>query len=153
MNLTLIRTSRTPECTQGALELPGEFTLQTLELSWVPDPAFPGGEPDVSCVPAGVYELALHDTPKHPQCFALVNPELGVIHEPDPAYPNARVACLLHVANYVSQLEGCIGVGMSAEQCVISQSILALSQLKANVPWAQGHTLTITEALSQGATT
>jgi hypothetical protein len=145
VNLTLERTSRTPECTQGVLELPGGFTLYTLERTWAPDASFPGGEPDVSCVPAGVYELALHDTPKHPQCFALVNPALGVIHEPDPAYPNARVACLLHVANYPSQLEGCIGVGMSAEPCVISQSTLALSQLKANVPWVAGHTLMITE--------
>lgn len=143
MNLILNRTSCTPAGTQGTLTLPNGITLQTLELPWIPDPLFPGGMQDESCVPPGVYQLALHDTQRHPRTWALVNPALGVIHEPDATFPHARVACLIHVANYVSQLEGCIGVGMSAGQCVVSDSAMAFAHLLAQVPWTPGHTLDI----------
>jgi hypothetical protein len=141
VNLTLQRTSENATCTQGVLTADA-LTLYTLELPWVPD-AYPGGTPNESCVPAGVYQLVLHDTPKHPQSFALVNPDLGVIHEPDPAYPNARVACLIHIANVTAELEGCIGVGLSAVGCTLYSSAEAYAQFQAAVPWVTGHTLTI----------
>lgn len=145
MDLTLKRTSRTDACTQGTLALPSGLELHSLELTWLPDPDFPGGMPDKSCVPPGIYQLALHDTPKHPKSFALVNIELGVMHEPDPAYPNARIACLIHVANFPAELEGCIGVGMTAGSCEIWESAIALAHFKSEVPWQAGHTLTITD--------
>ena len=141
MNLTLQRLVSVG-CTSGRLFGNG-ILLHTLELAWVPEDGFPGGMPDRSCVPAGVYELALHDTPKHPRSFALVNPDLGVIHEPDPAYPNARVACLIHIANVTAELEGCIGVGLSAVGCTLYSSAEAYAQFQAAVPWVTGHTLTI----------
>lgn len=143
MNLTLQRTQRTSACTQGVLRLPNGLNLQTLELPWVPEDGFPGGHPDVSCVPAGVYQLRLHNSPMHPLSFALSNPDLGVIAEPDPAHPNYRADCLIHVANYVNELEGCIGVGMSAGQCVLSNSVQAFENFNDQVPWIEGHTLTI----------
>jgi hypothetical protein len=87
--------------------------------------------------------LVLHDTPKHPKSFALVNPNLGVIHEPDITYPHARVACLIHRANYLRDLEGCIGVGMAATDCMLSASRLAFDHFNAQVPWVEGHTLEI----------
>lgn len=141
MNLTLQRTSENALCTQGKLTADA-LTLYTLELPWVPD-AYPGGTPNESCVPAGVYQLVLHDTPAHPKSFALVNPALGVIHEPDPMYPNARVACLIHVANYVSDLQGCIGVGLMAGECMVNMSRAAYIQFQDVVPWVPGHTLEI----------
>ena len=97
----------------------------------------------MSCVPPGLYDLVLHDTPKHPRSFALVNPDLGVIHEPDPQFPNYRVACLIHVANYPSQLEGCIGLGLTAGPCEAWESAVALGKFNAQVPWVAGHTLSI----------
>jgi Family of unknown function (DUF5675) len=146
MNLTLQRISQSTECTLGVITLE-DTRLYTLELPWVPEVGFPGGEPDRSCVPAGLYELALHDTAAHPKTFALVNISLGVIHEPDSAFPNARTACLLHVANRTSDLEGCIGLGTSANECTIGNSQYAFAEFKAAVPWVAGHTLMIIDPL------
>jgi hypothetical protein len=143
MNLTLQRLRDDGTSTMGRLALPSGLTLQTLELTWKPDPQYPGGQHDVSCVPAGIYDLVLHDTPTHPQTFALVNEQLGVIHEPDESFPNARVACLIHVANWPSQLEGCIGLGLSASADCIIESAAALHNFKAQVPWEPGNTLEI----------
>jgi hypothetical protein len=145
MNLILKRTARSTACTQGVLTLPGGLNLQTLELTWLPNPDAPGGMPDLSCVPPGHYDLVLHDTPKHPRTFALVNPDLGVIHAPDPAYPAARVACLIHIANVPAELEGCVGLGMSATECEVSSSAAALQAFNSQVPWETGHTLEITD--------
>ena len=145
-NLVLILTRTSlgyEDCTRGQLRLPDGQVLYTLELPWVPDPQNPGGAHSSSCVPIGTYDLVLHDTVKHPRSFALVNPLLGVIHEPDPRWPNARVACLLHIANEIWQLLGCIGLGMSAQACSINQSAIALGKFNAQVPWIVGHTLEI----------
>jgi Family of unknown function (DUF5675) len=142
MNITLQRTARNSECTEGKMQLE-RVLLYTLELPWIADPGFPGGEPDKSCVPPGVYVLEMHNSVKHPKTFALVNRDLGVIHEPDPTFPNARVACLIHVANYPEDLEGCIGLGLSQQYCFIGASAAALLQFKSAVPWESGHTLEI----------
>lgn len=145
MDLILQRTTSLADCTQGTLTIPGS-TLVTLELPWEADPDHPGGAHDRSCVPVGVYTLELHDTKSHPKTFALVNRSLGVIHEPDATFPNARVACLIHAANYPHELEGCIGLGTVADTCVIWSSQMALAKFKLSVPWIEGHTLTILAA-------
>jgi hypothetical protein len=142
MNLTLQRTSQTSGGTIGMMMLP-DSELYTLELPWVPEAGFPGGAPDKSCVPAGIYQLALHDTARHPKSFALVNRALGVIHEPDPAFPNARVACLIHIANFIRDLEGCIGVGTATGDNCVLNSVIAYGEFTQAVPWVAGHTLTI----------
>lgn len=142
MDLTLQRTSQTSDCTLGMIVLPGS-EIYTLELPWLPEAGYPGGAPDQSCVPPGIYQLALHDTVRHPKSFALVNAALGVIHEPDPAFPNARVACLLHVANFLKDLQGCIGVGTASGVCCVMNSQVAYSEFTRAVPWVTGHTLTI----------
>lgn len=142
MNLTLQRTLQTIDCTTGTIDI-GGARLFTLELPWLDATGFPGGDPQKSCVPAGVYDLVLHNTPKHPKTFALVNRELWVIHEPDASMPNARVACLIHVANFVRELLGCIGIGTLMDACYVGNSQLAMHELNAAVPWVPGHTLTI----------
>jgi uncharacterized protein DUF5675 len=128
-----------------------QVELQTLERPWIPaDDGSPGGHPLTSCVPRGVYQLVLHDTPAHPQTWALVNPALGVYHELNDIPPGqtGRVACLIHQANLVAQLEGCIGVGLERSKLNgepdIADSIKAFKVLKDAVPWTNGHTLEIT---------
>lgn len=151
MNLLLQRDTQSPLGTEGKLTLPNGVQLFTLELPWVPDPSYPGGKPNVSCVPVGTYKLELHDTVKHPKTFALVNPALWVVHEPDPALPgtaqrNDRFACLIHVANVVADLEGCIGIGMtSSGPCTLASSRTAMDIFQRQVPWVAGHTLEIRE--------
>jgi hypothetical protein len=142
MNITLQRTLKTSQCTEGKLSL-DSTVLYSMELPWVPEEGFPGGRPDKSCVPAGEYQLELHDTPKHPKTFALVNPSLGVIHEYNSMFPNYRTACLIHVANYPDELEGCIGLGKSQQYCFIGESNAAIAEFKEAIPWTEGHTLTI----------
>lgn len=145
MNIVLHRTAQSSECTEGVISLPNAV-LHSLELPWVPEAGYPGGWPDRSCVPAGIYALALHDTPKHPKSFALVNRALGVIHEPDPTFQNARTACLIHVANTVHDLEGCIGVGITRTACAVWSSAVALTYFRQALPWIAGHTLTIIDS-------
>lgn len=130
-----------------------QIILQTLERPWVPAPdGSPSGHPDTSCVPFGLYQLVLHDTPAHPATWALVNPALGIYHEPGdiPRGQTGRTACLLHSANLVSQLAGCCGVGLSRSMLDgepdIADSVNAFAELKAAVPWIPGHTLQIVEA-------
>lgn len=147
MNLTIQRTSHGAACTEGKMQL-DRLLLYTMELPWVALEGFPGGAPDKSCVPAGVYALECHDTAKHPRTFALVNRDLFVIHEPDPTLPNARVACLLHSANYPEELEGCIALGLSQQYCFVGSSGAAMGQFRQLVPWQNGeHTLTIIDPL------
>lgn len=141
--LVLTRSDDSIVCTPGKLALPDGLILCTLELPWVPDPTCPGGAHNTSCVPKGLYQLVLHDTVKHPRSFALVNPALGVIHLPDPTFPDARTVCLLHIANEIAELLGCIGLGMTALGCWLSSSAVALGHFNAQIPWISGHTLEI----------
>jgi hypothetical protein len=152
MNLMLLRDPDDGVRTFGTLSWSDDqIELQTLERAWIPaGDGSPGGHHLTSCVPRGTYELVLHDTLKHPQTWALVNPDLGVYHELNdiPSGKTGRVASLIHSANLVHQLEGCIGVGLSRStlngEPDISSSVAAFERLKAAVPWTNGHSLTIT---------
>lgn len=145
MKLLLQRLSRTLVCTQGSLAFMDRL-VRTLERPWIPSLASPGGQHGISCVPAGTYDLLLHDSELHPRTFALSNALLGVLHYPDARYPDARVAILIHVANQPVELQGCIGVGMNAGNCSLIESRVAYQQLQSTVPWTLGHTLLIKDA-------
>lgn len=144
MNLLLRRDVSAPDCSMGILTA-GGVEVQTLERPWIADVNSPGGAAGRSCVPVGTYSLEPHDSEAHPKTWALVNRDLGVIHEPDPTMPNARVACLIHPANFVYELRGCIAPGLQRAGHTVEQSRDAFARIKAAVPWMPGHTLTITE--------
>jgi len=149
MNIVLIRDTFTEFETLGLVTI-GTQRFHTIERPWVAgnDPGEDGGEPGKSCVPAGTYELVLHDTPAHPHSFALVNRELDVTHWPVPGF---RSAVLIHSANWAYQLKGCIALGLGRVQdpqpgrCAwrITSSLAAITQFNRLVPWELGHTLTI----------
>ena len=69
------------------------FTCLSLERGWL------NNEPNISCVPKGVYDCVFEYSPK----FKRYLWELKNV-------PN-RTECKFHVANYSSQLNGCIGLG------------------------------------------
>lgn len=144
MNLVLLRDTALPTCTLGVLSVEAQ-TFQTLECPWVPGP--PGGTPGVSCVPVGTYQLIQHDTEAHPRSFALVNPDLHVYHLQVPAGLPGRATCLIHIANYVSELRGCIALGMERRevgtQWELNHSRIAVNRFYTLVPWTVGHTLEI----------
>lgn len=151
MNLTLHRDPSDGVRTFGELTWADEqIVLQTLELPWLPTITL-GGHPFTSCVPLGLYQLELHDTITHPQTWCLVNHELGVYHEPDEIPSRGgRAVCLIHTANVIRELRGCIAVGLTRSQLNgepdVASSVRAFHELKQAVPWVSGHTLSIKEA-------
>ena len=144
MQLRLVRDLENGACTLGTLVRDGTV-LQSLERPWIP--AVPAGANGISCIPRGIYRLALHDTEAHPRSFALVNEEIGVYHYELPPGQAGRTACLIHVANWVSELRGCIGLGMervrNGDAWMLRRSKVAIDKFYSLVPWVTGHTLEI----------
>lgn len=147
MNITLTRDPRSAQlaaCMVGRLRV-GSNDLFTLERPWIASPTHIGGTPGRSCVPPGVYALERHNSEAHPRSFALVNHALGVAHWDA---PNMRSVVLIHVANRVAELRGCIALGrdrlvMSATEYELRRSADAVKIFNQLVPWKEGHTLEI----------
>ena len=67
-------------------------------------------KPFASCIPAGLYVLLPWSSPKYSDVWAFFGGEVG-LHK---GQGGARYACLIHIANYASQVSGCLGLGMAA---------------------------------------
>jgi hypothetical protein len=146
MLLSLTRDTATGSYCLGTLQA-GDQQFQALELPWIPDPVGKGGKHGVSCVPAGMYDLVRHDSPKHPRSFALVNHAMDVYHLPADVPLEkrafARTAVLIHVANWPSELEGCCALGMHRAIGGVTDSRAALAKFNSVVPWIPMHSLGI----------
>jgi hypothetical protein len=151
MNVLIVRHAYLPDVTLGWLYL-GSLKLATLEEPWRANPLGPGGTRrdginKESCVPDGTYRLEYHDSPKHPDCWALVNPDLGVWHQSTPpGLPFGRTAILIHTGNTTLDTEGCLLVGLRHGRIDGTPSVLesraALAQLRARLG-TSNHTLEI----------
>jgi len=109
----LVRHAYLPSCTLGWLHLGGGEKLATIERPWQPGD-HPGGLPSESCVPEGLYLLGRHSSDKFPDVFALTAPDLGVWYQPaDRPEGWGRYGILIHLGNFVRNVQGCIAVGMS----------------------------------------
>lgn len=64
-------------------------------------------QPSKSCVPEGNYNLIPHESPKFGRCYALSADSLGVTI----FGPSLRTHVLIHKANRVSELLGCLAPG------------------------------------------
>jgi hypothetical protein len=104
--LTLIRDLPTSKETQGWLTA-AELKFATIERPWIP--TSPGGKPEESCVPAGLYKLESHSRPNGDKVVALVNHGLGVYHYPSGV---GRSLILIHSGNWVTDVIGCIAPGL-----------------------------------------
>ena len=92
--ITLYRYNYEAYYTQGALIDEKGFISDTLELSWKENAH------NISCIPEGLYEIAFRrDDTSHVKEGYNVNAVMD------------RTGILIHVANYVSELKGCIAVG------------------------------------------
>lgn len=80
------------DATYGELTV-GDSVFYTVELPWKDN------EREVSCIPEGEYDVVIHDSPKFGRCYWLKNVE-------------DRSEILIHPANFVSELLGCIAPGM-----------------------------------------
>src|SRR5690348_6328198 len=150
MNLIMIRDTSTPNETLYKLQV-GEAVFDAIGQPDNHD------QPDHSCIPLGTYQLVPHDTAAHPDTWAMVNPDLGVTHEPgDPipdgcTYPH-RFACLLHSANFANQLKGCFAPGMSRQHgtwgWMVKDSRMAFTTIQEILGiGSTGHTLEIKESV------
>jgi len=116
----LIRYESTSDGCFGVMTF-GHLILQTVEQPWL------NNEPFHSCIPAGTYTLEPHNSPKHPNVWALVNLNLGISHEPREGY---RDDCLIHVGNFVHDVEGCIAVGLHRSGDMVTNSKDAIELLR-----------------------
>ena len=98
--------------TEGHLWLDNENFLCTLERPWIA--GMPGGMPFESCVPDGTYDLLPHVRPDGTKVLALRNPDLHVYYtKEERGERSGRYLILLHAANYVEEVAGCIAPGLS----------------------------------------
>lgn len=88
----LTRNETGPDGTFGRIATDGMFEAATLELPWS------NNKPNMSCIPAGVYRCALVDSPRHGRVYEV----RGV---------SGRDHILIHPANWIRQLLGCIAIG------------------------------------------
>jgi hypothetical protein len=144
MIFTLYRDYRDARCTLGTIEAHGR-RVQSLERPWVPSTnGGIGGQKGVSCVPPGRYRLFPHSGEAFKNVWALVNPALDVYHwdsqVPAARRGKARTTVLIHPANYVSELRGCIAPGkerkrIDGKEWAVFRSRDALNELR---QWATG---------------
>jgi len=93
------------------LWLNDDVYLHTLERPWIA--GLPGGMPFESCVPDGEYDLIPHERPNGDRVFALRNPDCGVYYtDQERAGRDGRYLILIHSANWVEQVVGCIAPGL-----------------------------------------
>lgn len=155
MDLTLVRWAYASTFTLGTLYVGGGIELATLERPWIPDPDTDtglAGKEQVSCVPDGEYILRPHVSEKYPAdawAYALINPELGVYYQPGdipPGQKYGRSAILIHIANYLGQLRGCIAPGRKHNFTVeptVQDSTVAMNTLRIALGDTATHRLTI----------
>lgn len=105
--LTLTRFSYAPDRTEGVVIIDNNNIFYSLEQPWN------NNIPYNSCIPDGLYSLEPFQSNKFGDTFALVNPTLNVYkNSQDRKADLDRFACLIHPANFVDQLQGCIAFGM-----------------------------------------
>lgn len=151
MNIVLERHAYGPEATEGFL-LVGAARLATIERPWIPDDA-PGGRPFESCIPDGEYRMEYYHRSNGQDAWKLFNDSLGVFRvEADLPPEGGRYAILIHIANWVTDVVGCIAPGTrhgitknpktgNFERAVVS-STEAMRRLNAGIE-REVHTLTI----------
>lgn len=152
MKIQLLRDYRGDDCTLGKLHVtaPGQdYICDTIERPWIAMPGSRGGLSGKSCVPEGLYRLERHSSEAHPDTWALVNPDLDVLHYEDRNRPNARCLVLIHPANRSRELRGCIAPGLRRTVDadgfhMVTSSRLAMLEIRRLVlPYPGDHVLEI----------
>ena len=132
MHVTLDRFADTPFGTFGRLSV-GGFACYTVERPWE------GNAPHVSCIPTGTYPLRLRPSP-------IVQRTSGHEQGWEVCDVPGRKLIMLHVANTMDDVEGCIGVGKGlgfvAGKWAVTSSKTAFSELMRALPPGE-HTITI----------
>tara|TARA_R110002167_G_scaffold117114_4_gene292821 strand:+ start:3204 stop:3659 length:456 start_codon:yes stop_codon:yes gene_type:complete len=114
MNIVLYRWDCSSTRNLGVLHADG-LRAYTMERPWVRASTHLGGKPFESCVPSGTYALEKFTRSSGAEVYALYNPDLGVYIRKDdiPQSETGRYEILIHPANYVEELAGCIAPGLA----------------------------------------
>ena len=162
MELVLERFSYASTETEGVLSLP-DHNLATIERPWVPVDA-PGGKPFESCIPDGEYLLNPWVRPDDSEVYILFNSDLGVYQEEDDMPDGVgRFLVLMHIANFVRNVVGCVGPGTrraimrdkktGTYERAVSSSGEAMRILRKVLGREETHTLIIRPRCGTGGTT
>lgn len=161
MDLFIHRYSYATTETEGDLSI-GDHSLCTIERPWIAH-SVPGGRPFASCVPDGRYILEpwIRATNGH-EVYILSNPDLGVYKEKDDRLNGeGRYLVLLHIANFVTNVVGCIGPGtkralmMNKKTGQIERAVAssgeAMRIIRSQLGRSETHRLTIRSKCGTGA--
>jgi hypothetical protein len=122
-----------PYATPGRLSVDGVIECDTLELPWLDN------QNQISCIPPGVYGLAWEPSPR------LKRNTLRVKGVP------GRWGILIHPANHVAELKGCIALGKRFAVDEVMESKPAIEAVEAKVraalDWGEVVTLEIRNAV------
>ena len=101
-----------PEATLGVVKLEGT-RFYSIECPWM------NNEKNISCIPVGSYKMHWRDSPRFGWTWELQD-------VPDRSY------ILIHVANFTSDIEGCIGLGMGlmGDKIAVARSRDALREFE-----------------------
>lgn len=94
--ITIKRTHYRDDGTFGIIDDEGEMFALTVELPWKDN------QQNISCIPEGEYDLKRKTSPHFGESFEVLN------------VPN-RTDILIHPANTIEDLKGCIGLGEQFE--------------------------------------
>ncbi len=131
MAVTITRSPSTPKGTFGVLSIDGAPVCVTCELPFL------NNAPEVSCIPAGNYHCVRHVSAKFP-----LGNTWEITNVP------GRTGVLIHNANDIAQLEGCIAVGSTFGQVnglpAVLNSVATLAMLNQKLP--EEYDITILQA-------
>lgn len=132
MNITLKRFTSTDYGTFGVLTV-GDKVFYTVEKPWQ------NNTQEISCIPSGEYLLKPHESNKYGSVLCMVGN--GVEHLDSPTAK--RFACLIHAANYESDVIGCIGLGDKYLGHMVTSSRKSIKEFYGIVNPEETHNLTI----------
>lgn len=101
-----------PEGTLGVIKLDGDL-FYSIEKPWLDNAR------SVSCIPIGTYQTGWRKSPKFGQTWQIED-------------VTDRTYILIHVANYPSDVHGCIGLGtyLMGDRIAVSQSRKAVTRFE-----------------------
>jgi hypothetical protein len=98
---TIVRYDLRDDVTLGLFLIDGEYFCDTLERPWKDNTQ------NISCIPEGGYEISVYVSPKRKEKCILVHDVKD------------RFGIEIHEANMVTELEGCIAVGIKSMDVVL----------------------------------
>jgi len=142
MHSDIIRYGSTPMGTFGELitwvDMDASFSAYTMERPWLNNQAM------ISCFPAGDYTLVPHESKRYGKTFAIVGETVS--HFPEDG--KARSTCLVHSANHMNHVKGCVGLGealgfVQGQWAVLNSSKTVKEWLKLLNSSEGSHTLSV----------